>query len=69
MTTEQINAIVEDVYQQAEDNYSTWGQWIIETTTKAEAAEAIRADGTGEFLIKAAKLQREREEDACSEIL
>jgi hypothetical protein len=69
MTTEQINAIVEDVYQQAEDNYSTWGQWIIETTTKAEAAEQILADGTGEFLIKAAQLQREREEDACAEIL
>jgi len=69
MTTEQINAIVEDVYQQAEDNYSTWGQWIIETTTKAEAAEQIRSQGTGEFLIKAAQLQREREEDACAEIL
>jgi hypothetical protein len=64
-----INSIVEDVYRQAEENYSTWGQWIVETTTKAEAAEQIRLQGTGEFLIKAAKLQREREEDACSEIL
>jgi len=56
-----ILAKVEVLFRSAQKNYSRWGQWLIETTTREEAIAYVQQHGVVKPLVRAAKAKREQE--------